>query len=96
MPHYVILWNWTDQGIRTVKDSPDRSASFGAELEKVGGKLVGVYYTMGQYDGVAIVEAPSDETIMSIMLGNASKGNFRSMTLKAFPMSETGKIIERL
>jgi uncharacterized protein with GYD domain len=96
MPHYVILWNWTDQGIRTVKDSPKRLASFRAELEKVGGKLVGEYYTMGQYDGVVIVEAPSDETIMSILLGDASKGNFRSMTLKAYPMSEAGKIIETL
>jgi uncharacterized protein with GYD domain len=96
MPHYVILWNWTDQGIRTVKDSPKRLASFRAELEKVGGKLVGEYYTMGKYDGVVIVEAPSDETIMSILLGDASKGNFRSTTLKAFPMSEAGKIIETL
>jgi uncharacterized protein with GYD domain len=96
MPHYVILWNWTDQGIRAVKDSPKRLASFRAELEKVGGKLVGEYYTMGQYDGVVIVEAPSDETIMSILLGDASKGNFRSMTLKAFPLSEASKIIERL
>jgi uncharacterized protein with GYD domain len=96
MPHYVILWNWTDQGIRAVKDSPKRLASFRAELEKVGGKLVGEYSTMGQYDGVVIVEAPSDETIMSILLGDASKGNFRSMTLKAFPMSEAGKIIETL
>jgi uncharacterized protein with GYD domain len=96
MPHYVILWNWTDQGIRTVKDSPKRLASFRAELEKVGGKLVGEYYTMGQYDGVVIVDAPSDETIMSILLGDASKGNFRSMTLKAYPMSEAGKIIETL
>jgi uncharacterized protein with GYD domain len=96
MPHYVILWNWTDQGIRTVKDSTKRLASFRAELEKVGGKLVGEYYTMGKYDGVVIVEAPSDETITSILLGDASKGNFRSMTLKAFPMSEAGKIIEKL
>jgi uncharacterized protein with GYD domain len=96
MPHYVILWNWTDQGIKTVKDSPNKLASFGAQLEKFGGKLVGEHYTMGKYDGVVIVDAPSDETIMSIMLGNASKGNFRSMTLKAFPISETGKIIERL
>jgi uncharacterized protein with GYD domain len=95
MPHYVILWNWTDQGIKAVKDSPNRLTSFGAQLEKLGGKLVGEYYTMGKYDGVVIVDAPSDETIMSIMLGNASKGNFRSMALKAFPMSETGKIIER-
>jgi uncharacterized protein with GYD domain len=52
MPHYVILWNWTDQGIRAVKDSPSRLASFGAQLEKVGGKLLGEYYTMGKYDGV--------------------------------------------
>jgi uncharacterized protein with GYD domain len=96
MPHYVILWNWTDQGIRAVKDSPKRLASFRAELEEVGGKLVGEYYTMGKYDGVVIVEAPSDETITSILLGDASKGNFRSMTLKAFPMSEAGKIIEKL
>ena len=51
---------------------------------------------MGQYDGVVIVEAPTDETIMSIMLGNASKGNFHSVTLKAFPMSEAGKIIESI
>jgi uncharacterized protein with GYD domain len=96
MPHYVILWNWTDQGMKAVKDSPKRLTSFRAELEKVGGKLVGEYYTMGQYDGVVIVEAPSDETIMSILLGNASKGNVHTVTLKAFPVSEAGKIIERL
>jgi len=96
MPHYVILWNWTDQGIKSVKDSTKRLASFGAELEKAGGKLVSEYYTIGKYDGVVIVEAPSDESIMSILLGNSSKGNFRSMTLRAFPMSETSEIIESL
>ena len=96
MPHYVILWNWTDQGIRAVKDSPKRLASFRAELEKAGGKLLDEYYTMGQYDGIVIIEAPSDETIMSIVLGDASKGNFRSMALKAFPMSEAAKVIEKL
>ena len=90
MPHYVILWNWTDQGIRAVKDSPKRLASFRAELEKAGGKLLDEYYTMGQYDGIVIIEAPSDETIMSIVLSDASKGNFHSITLKAFPTSETG------
>ena len=96
MPHYVILWNWTDQGIRAVKDSPKRLASFRAELEKAGGKLLDEYYTMGQYDGIVIIEAPSDETIMSIVLNDASKGNFHSVTLKAFPMSEAGKVIEKL
>jgi uncharacterized protein with GYD domain len=96
MPHYVLLWNWTDQGIRAVKDSPTRLASFRAELEKAGGKLLDEYYTMGQYDGIVIIEAPSDETIMSIVLSDASKGNFRSVTLKAFPTSEAGKVIEKL
>jgi uncharacterized protein with GYD domain len=51
---------------------------------------------MGQYDGVVIVEASGDETIMSILLGNASKGNFHSITLKAYPTSEVGKITEKL
>jgi uncharacterized protein with GYD domain len=96
MPHYVILWNWTDQGIRTVKDSPKRLASFKAELEKAGGKLIIEYYTMGQYDGIVIVEAPTDDTIMSIMLSDASKGNFRSISLKAFPVSEASKTIEKI
>lgn len=96
MPYCVILWNWTDQGIRAVKDSPKWLASFKTDLEKAGGKLIDEYYTMGQYDGVVIVEAPGDETIMSILLSDASKGNFRSVTLKAFPMEEAGKIIERL
>jgi uncharacterized protein with GYD domain len=96
MPHYVILWNWTDQGIRAFKDSPKRLASFKTELEKAGGKLIVEYYTMGQYDGIVIVEAPTDDTIMSIMLSDASKGNFRSVTLKAFPVSEASKIIEKI
>ena len=96
MPHYIILWNWTDQGVRAVKDSPKRLASFKVALEKAGGKLIGEYYTMGQYDGIVIAEAPNDETIMSILLGDASKGNFRSMTLKAFPMEEAAKVIQKL
>jgi uncharacterized protein with GYD domain len=96
MPHYIILWNWTDQGVRAVKDSPKRLASFKVELEQAGGKLMGEYYTMGQYDGIVIAEAPNDETIMSILLGDASKGNFHSMTLKAFPMEEAAKVIEKL
>ena len=96
MPHYVILWNWTDQGIRAVKDWPKRLASFKTELEKVGGKLIAEYYIMGQYDSIVIVEAPSDETIMSIVLSDASKGNFRSVTLKAFPISEASKMIEKI
>ena len=66
------------------------------ELEKVGGKLITEYYIMRQYDGIVIAEAPHDWTIMSILLSDATKGNFRSVTLKAFPISEASRIIEKI
>jgi uncharacterized protein with GYD domain len=66
------------------------------ELEKVGGKLITEYYIMGQYDDIVIAEAPHDETIMSILLSDSTQGNFRSVTLKAFPLSEASKIIEKI
>jgi len=82
MPHYIVLVNWTDQGIRNVKDSPKRVEDFKNSVEKAGGKLIDLYYTMGQYDSVAILEAPNDETAMSILLASGSLGNIRTVTLK--------------
>jgi len=96
MPHYIVLLNWTDQGIRNVKDSPKRAAAAKAAVEKAGGKWLGFYYTFGQYDMVAIVEIPNDETIMSHMLITGSLGAVRSTTLKAFTEAEAAKIIGRL
>ena len=68
MAHFIILWKFTEQGIRTVKDSAKRSETFKNSIEKAGGKLVSTYYTLGQYDGVSIVEASDDATIMSSLL----------------------------
>jgi len=96
MPHYIILLNWTDQGIRNVKDSPKRAAAAKAAVEKAGGKWLGFYYTLGQYDMVAIIEAPNDETTMSLLMAVGSQGSIRSMTLKAFPEAEATKIIGRI
>src|ERR671923_1611554 len=96
MPHYIILVNWTDQGIRNVKDTIKRAENFKAAIEKAGGKSVRVYYTLGKYDIVAIVEAPNDETMMSTILATGSLGNVRAETLKAFTMNEAAKIIERV
>lgn len=96
MPHYIILFNFTDQGIRNVKDTIKRAEAFKAAVEKAGGKFVSEYYTFGKYDIVTTVEAPDDETMMSIMLATGSLGNVRSETLKAFPISKTGEIIEKL
>lgn len=96
MPHYVILFNFTDQGIRNVKDTIKRAEAFKNAVEKAGGKFVSEYYTLGKYDIVTTVEAPNDEAIASLLLATASLGNVRSETLRAFPVSEAGKIIEKL
>jgi uncharacterized protein with GYD domain len=93
---YIILWNWTDQGIRNAKDSPQRYDTFKKDLEKAGGKLVGGYDTMGKYDGVVILEAPNGEVVMKIMLSTASLGNIRTKTLKAIPHEEGAKLMQNL
>jgi uncharacterized protein with GYD domain len=93
---YIILWNWTDQGIRNAKDSPQRYDTFKKDLEKAGGKLVGGYYTLGKYDGVVILEAPNDEVVMKIMLSTASLGNIRTKILKAIPHEEGAKLMQNL
>ena len=96
MPHYVILVNWTDQGIRTAKDSPNRVRDFKNAVERSGGKMVDGYYTMGQYDFVVTVELPNDEAAMSLMIATGVLGNVRTTTLKAFSISEGEKIVSKL
>jgi uncharacterized protein with GYD domain len=66
LSHYILLINWTNQGINKIKDSPGRFSSFKASVEKAGGKLIGGYYTFGEYDVVIIIEAPNDEAVMSL------------------------------
>jgi uncharacterized protein with GYD domain len=97
MSKYTLLINWTEQGIRNVKDTIKRAKSFENAVEKAaGGKSLGFYYTIGRYDMVAIVEAPTDETMASILFSLGSLGNVRTETLKTFSMDETANIIEKL
>lgn len=96
MPNYLILYNWTKQGIKNVKETIKRSKSFETAIEKAGGKSNGIYYTLGKHDIVAIVEAPNDEAIASVLYRTGSLGNGRTETLKAFSMSEAASIIEKL
>lgn len=98
MPHYIILFNFTEQGIKNIKDLQKRAQAFKSAVEKAGGKFVSdsfLYLTLGRYDTVAIIEAPNDETILPVILSTASLGNVRCETLKAFTIDEAAKIIER-
>ena len=96
MSHYILLVKWTEQGISKINESADRYNSFKTSLEKAGGKMIGGYYTFGEYDVVIIIEAPNDETVMSLMLKAGSAGNVRTKTLKAFTANEGMKIIKDL
>ena len=96
MSKYTLLINWTEQGIRNVKDTIKRAKSFEDAVEKAGGKSHGFYYTIGRHDMVAMVEAPSDEAIAALLFSLGSLGNVRTETLKAFSMSEAANIIEKL
>jgi uncharacterized protein with GYD domain len=96
LPHYILLINWREQGISKIKQSSDRYYSFKASLEKAGGKLIGGYYTFGEYDVVIIIEAPNDETVISLVLKVGSAGNVRTKTLKAFTAEEGFRIIKDL
>ena len=96
MPTYVILMNLTEQGVKNVKEAPARIEATAKALEAVGGKLIGFYVVMGQYDYVAIAEGPSDEVALTQLLGLGMQGNVKTTTLKAFTKEELAKIVKKL
>ncbi|MBV9667503.1 MAG: GYD domain-containing protein [Nitrososphaeraceae archaeon] len=96
MPHYIILFNFTEQGLGNVKDTIKRAEAFKNAVEEKGDRFVNEYYTFGKYDIITIVEAPNDQAIASLLFATGSLGNVHTETLKAFSMSEAASIIERL
>ncbi len=96
MPAYIVLLNYTDQGIRNVKQSPERRKAAHAEAEKLGIKVKDSYSTMGAYDVVLIVDAPDDETISAWALSRGSQGNTRSQTMRAFSTDEMNNILAKI
>lgn len=96
MPRYILLINWTEQGIATVKDSYKRALAANRMVEQEGGKWVHRFYTLGPFDLVGIVEAPDDEAIFKICAKMGSKGNIRTTTMRAWTDKEAAKIFNDL
>jgi uncharacterized protein with GYD domain len=96
MPSYITLANFTDQGIRSYKDTTKRAQAFTDLVEQMGGKVKDMYWTMGAYDLVVITEAPDDETATAATLKVASLGNVRTTTLRGFGMEEINTIIQKV
>lgn len=96
MAHYVVLAHFTDQGIRTVKDTTKRARAFREMAQKMGGKIRDIYWTLGPCDVVLTMEAPNDETAAAILTKAGSLGNLKSQTLRAFDETEMDSILAKV
>lgn len=96
MSTYVLLIRWTEQGIRQVKDSPNRLDKARRALKEMGGEFKTLFMTMGDYDLVATYEAPDDAVAARFTLMLGMLGNVRTTTLKAFPEQAYREIINSL
>jgi uncharacterized protein with GYD domain len=96
MVTYVVLAQFTDQGIRTVKDSPTRATQVAEMAKGFGCEMKQIYWTLGEYDIVTVIEAADDQSLTTFGLALGSMGNIRTQTLRAFSKDEIGAIIARL
>jgi uncharacterized protein with GYD domain len=96
MVKYVILMNWTEQGVAGVKDTVTRYRAAKQALESKGGSFEAIAWTAGPYDLVAVVNAPDDETAAAFNLTLAQAGNLRSVTMRAFGEAEMQAIVDRM
>ena len=93
MATFIMLGHFSDQGIRSVKDTTKRVETVKAAAKKLGITVKEVYWTLGQYDTVLIAEAPDEATMTAFGLTVGAHGNVRTQTLRAFSAEEMGRII---
>ncbi len=96
MPAYLTLFNFTDQGVRTAKDTAKRAKAVTEAWEKAGGRIIGFWWTLGQYDGFVVHETPDEETATRLLLSVGILGNVRTTTMRAFSEEEMARIIQKL
>ena len=96
MALYIILANFTEQGIRNVKDTPKRAEAFRDMAKKCGVTVKDTFWTLGQYDIVAIVEAPDDVSITALGLSIGALGNVRTQTLRAYSSADIKSILSKM
>ena len=96
MPMYICLYKLTDQGIKGIKDAPKRIEDGTKAFEAMGGKSLGFYVTMGEYDYVSVAEAPNDEVAMTFVMALGSGGNVKTTTLKAFTPEEFAEMVKKI
>ncbi len=96
MHSFIALLNFTDHGIQNLRDSPHRADMFLEAAEKAGAHVKDVYWTLGDHDGVLIIEAPDDATAAAVLLSLGAAGNVRIKTLRAFDWPEFQDVLDRI
>jgi uncharacterized protein with GYD domain len=96
MATYIMLMRFTDQGIRSVKDTVKRAEAFKETAKKLGITVKDIYWTLGRFDSVATFEAHDDAAITALGLALASQGNVHTQTLRAFGPAEMKEILAKM
>ena len=96
MPTFISQVKWTDQGIKNVKDAPNRLEAARAAIKVLGGEIKDVYITTGEYDILLIIEAPDGDVIAKFSLATAAQGNVRTTTTRGFTEAEFQRIVTDL
>jgi uncharacterized protein with GYD domain len=93
---YVVLMKITQQGFKTIKESPTRVKQATDRMVKMGGKMLSVHYTQGEYDLVCVVEWPTEEAATAFALATASQGNVTLQTMRAFSVEEIAAVVSKI
>lgn len=96
MPNAVLLMKLTDQGVKDIKEAPKRIEAGIKGFENMGGKVLGFYVTLGEYDYVAVGEAPSEAVMLAFAAALSAHGNVRTTTLTAFTPKQFAEILQGL
>ncbi len=96
MATFITNIKFTQQGIKGIDETTKRAAALKASAKKMGVKVTGIYWTLGDHDGVLILEAPDDETATALLLHLASMGNVHTTTVRAFTSAEMDKILAKV
>ena len=95
MATYVVLITKTQKGESNIKDSTARAAAFHEEAQRFGAEVKEIYWTLGQYDGIVLLEAPDDETAAALLHRLSSKGSVRTQAMRGFSAEEMQTILQR-
>jgi len=96
MPLFIATINWTEQGIKSVKDAPKRAQAARDLAKKMGAEIKQTYLTSGESDLLAIIDAPSGDAVAKLALALGMQGNIRTRTVRAWTENEFMKLVSEL